>query len=267
MTAAATKRSWYGLVLGDILDLAASQPYQVLLSTGQMSIVAAEAAQIMQPVAGIAVALGAEWAFLRGVASGKGANEFWVKTLTASSLILTLAYGALWGGRGFGAIPVKPDAWLAWLMTAIHILPLALIAFSAAMVHRSSVVAAEAERTGREQAAEQRRLELEQRRQDMELEHEAEKRKLELWSTAQKVKAELKQLSQNSVTNNAVTSVTPHSDAADREVLRQRVVQIVTEARQSGAVLNVSQAWQQAGLSSRAMWYKLIKEAEQRGEL
>lgn len=264
------KRSWYGLILGDLIDLAASQPYQVLLSAGQMSIVAAEASKIMDPLAGIAVAIGAEWAFLRGVASRKGANETWVNVLTLSSLILTLSYGALWSGRKFGAIPERPDDWLAWLMTAIHILPLAMIAFSAAMVHRSSVVAAESEQAARELATEQRRLEREQRELDLELEHQAKQKELELWTAAQRAKMELKalsQVSQDTVTNSSVTSVTPHSDAADREVLRQRVVQIVTASRQNNTVLNVSQAWQQAGLSSRAMWYKLLREAESRGEL
>jgi len=270
MAVAVTKRSWYSLVLGDILDLAASQPYQVLLSTGQMSIVAAEASKIMDPLAGIAVAIGAEWAFLRGVASRKGANETWVNVLTLSSLVLTLSYGALWSGRKFGAIPERPDDWLVWLMTAIHILPLAMIAFSAAMVHRSSVVAAESEQAARELATEQRRLEREQRELDLELEHQAKQKELELWAAAQRVKTELKalsQVSQNTVRDNTVGTVTPHQDKENRDMLRARVVQIVTESRQSGAVLNVSQAWRQAGLSSRAMWYKLVKEAESRGEL
>lgn len=265
-TATVTERSWYELVLGDILDLIASQPPQVLLSIGSITIVALEAEKMVPFPANIAIAIGAEWAYLRGIASSGKSAKGWTTALNWGALALVVLYGLLWGARKFGAIPETPDETWAWVLTLIHILPVAFVSFAAAMVHRSSVEAEQAEIDQREQAAEQRRLELEQRRADMELEHEAEKKKLELWAAAQRVKAELK-VSQNSVTNSSVTNVTPHSDAADREVLRQRVVQIVTDSRQSGTTINVSQAWQSAGLSSRAMWYKLVKEAQERGEL
>jgi len=269
-TTTTARRGMYQVIIGDLLDLVASQPHQILISSASVAIVSAEAATLIPEYYNVAMALGAEWAYLRGMASAGRTRTHWVDVLNWSALALVVLYGMLWGARKFGAISATPDEMGAWILTAIHIIPVAVLSLSAAMVHRSSIETEQVEQAERERAAEQRRLELEQRRADMELEHEAEKKKLELWAAAQRVKTELKalsQVSQNTVRDNTVGTVAPHQDKENRDMLRARVVQIVTESRQSGAALNVSQAWKDAGLSSRAMWYKLIKEAEQRGEL
>lgn len=269
MTAAA-EQDWYRLILGDILDLIASQPPQVLLSIGSITIVAAEAEKMVPFPANIAIAIGAEWAYLRGIASSGKSDKGWTTALNWGALALVVLYGLLWGARKFGGIPQQPTEVWAWMLTIVHIIPVAFVSFAAAMVHRSSVIAVQTEIDQREQAAEQRRLEREQRELDLEIEYQSRRRELDLWTQGQRAKVEIKQLSQvsqNSVTDSAVTSVTPQQDKENRELLRQRVVQIVTEARQNNGVLNVSQAWKDAGLSSRSMWYKLIKEAEAKGEL
>jgi hypothetical protein len=46
MTALAPRRSLYAAVVGDLLDLIAAQPHQVLISTASVAIVASEAATL-----------------------------------------------------------------------------------------------------------------------------------------------------------------------------------------------------------------------------
>jgi len=213
------------------------------------------------------MALGAEWAYLRGIASAGRARTHWVDVLNWSALALVVLYGMLWGARKFGAISATPDEMGAWVLTAIHIIPVAVLSLSAAMVHRTAVEIEQIEETERERAAEQRRLELEQRRQEMELEHEAEKRKLELWTQVQRTKVELKTIQLSTQAVNTVDTINLNSASqtgvdVHKENLRRQIIDSIKD----NPSVNKSELATSLGIS-RAYLYKLLNEAKAKGEL
>jgi hypothetical protein len=259
------------VLVRDILDLLTSQPHQILISSASVAIVASEAASLVPYPANIAMAVGAEWAYLRGIASSGKGDKGWVLALNWSALFLVVLYGMLWGARKFGALSETPDPFAAWVLTAVHILPIAFLSFAAAMVHRSAAAVDEAMQQRRETETETRAQRLQDQRDAITLEGERKKQDLALWVEAQEAKAALKQrvtdLSQNTVTVDVTHPVTSRQDATERDVLRGRVVTLIRDSQIQGTAVNVSQAWKTAGLSSRGMWYKLVDEAKARGEL
>src|SRR6266542_578709 len=102
-------------------DLALGQPHQLLISSASVEIVAAEAATIVPYPYNILLAVGAEWAYLRGLISGAGVRTRWAGALNVSAVALVVLYGSLWGFRGFHLIPDAPAPWAAVLLTIVHI--------------------------------------------------------------------------------------------------------------------------------------------------
>lgn len=142
------RKSALALVFTDIVDLIAAQPPQALLSTASIAIVAGEAAFMVPAPANIALAVGAEWAYLRGIASSARGSRGWTRALNWGALALVVIYGMLWGVRKFGTDPAV--ALGSFWLTSLHILPVAFISFAAAMVHRSAVEAEAVERAAHE---------------------------------------------------------------------------------------------------------------------
>ena len=189
MTIAIERRSAYQTVVGDLLDLLVSQPQQVLLSTGSVTIVAAEAALLVPLPANIAVAVGAEWAYLRGIASSGKGDARWVTALNWGALVLVVLYGMLWGGRKFGALAETLTPGAAWLLTAVHIIPLAFVSLAAAMVHRSAVAVEQAEAAIQLTAEQERQRRMQEQRDDLALEAERKEQEIALWMKGQHAKA------------------------------------------------------------------------------
>lgn len=187
-------------------DLAIGQPHQFLISLASVSIVSAEAATLVPLPFNIFLAVGAEWAYLRGLISGAGVKTRWSAALNTSAFLLVVLYGALWGFRGFDLIPPKPDPWLAIVLTIVHIGTIGAVTICSAMLHRvgadvkaleaKQVADAEAERNQRNLDAEAERnrlrlqaaaeLEIEMRRKDAELKLEAERNRLRLQAAAER---------------------------------------------------------------------------------
>jgi hypothetical protein len=272
MTALAPRRSLYAAVIGDLLDLVAAQPHQVLISTASVAIVASEAAYLVPAPFNVLMAVGAEWAYLRGLASSPRGSRGWAMALNWGALALVVLYGMLWGARKFGGIPVELGGALAWLLTAAHILPIAFLSLAAAMVHRSAIEAdaadaaqaqAEARERQRRLAAEEdaRQAERQRRLDAIEAARLEKLAELESWEAGQAAKQRLKVSSVSPVTAVSPT-VTPRPNA-ERAVLRAAVV---TAYRDSATTINVTHAAAALGIS-RALWYKLKAEAEGEGEL
>ena len=172
-------------------ELAISQPHQFLISSASVSIVALEAASLIPWPFNIGLAIGAEWAYLRGFITGVGVKTRWASALNWAAVILVFGYGTLWGLRSFHLIPASPAPWLAVLLTMIHIASIGAVTICSAMLHRA-VVDAQAAQLRIEQ--EQRRLADEQEateRRAWELAQLEEDRKLERWAQAQRIKTEL----------------------------------------------------------------------------
>lgn len=162
----------YALV-GEPMELIASQPHQALISVASVSLVSAEAALLVGWPANMALAVGAEWAYLKGLSSGQRVHTRWVAALNVSAILLVVVYGSLWSLRKFGMLPndgfVTGDGWERWaaaiILTACHILTIGAVTISSAMVH-----AAEA-------AADRVRKEREQQRIAEEAEHERQRQR------------------------------------------------------------------------------------------
>jgi hypothetical protein len=262
-TSAATHHAptWYETIIGDLFNLLKSQPQQVLLSVGSVTIVAAEAALMVPTPANVAVAIGAEWAYLRGIASSGKGDKGWVYALNWGALALVVLYGMLWGGRKFGAIAEHLDPSFAWGLVAIHIIPLAFVSLAAAMVHRSSVAAEEVEAKIRTNKAAEREERLQAQRDAMLLEAERKEQDLALWIKAQEAKAVLKRTPANSADTPLLTALGTPTNTL-REHQREQVARTLREQPDA----NKTELAKSLNIG-RTLLYQLIKEAKEMGEL
>lgn len=133
-------------------DLALGQPHQLLISAASVAIVASEAVSIVPWPYNIALAVGAEWAYLRGLISGAGVKTRWSAALNTSAFLLVVLYGALAGFRGFHLIPETPSPFVAVLLTIIHIGAISAVTLCSAMLHRAGE---DAKRVSRDLVAQQ----------------------------------------------------------------------------------------------------------------
>lgn len=188
------------------LSFAVSQPGQILISSASVAIVAAEAATIVPFPFNLALAIGAEWVYLRGLISGAGIKTRWAGALNWSAVLLVVCYGSLWGFRGFHLIPEIPPTWAAILLTIIHIGCIGAVTICSAMLHRAGedvkaftarqVAALEDERNRATAEAETERnrraqdaatdLAIEMRRRDAELRLESERNRLRLQAATER---------------------------------------------------------------------------------
>lgn len=189
MTTTAARRTIFDAILFEPLELIISQPHQALISSASVFLVAAEARILIDPPYNVLLAVGAEWAYLKGLSSGQQVRTRWATALNWSAVLLVVLYGSLWGLRKFGAIPDVPPIWGAVVLTLIHILCIGAVTICSAMVHAAALAeqrearetreAREAERALRLQE-EQDTIELEQRRARAQLTIDWERRKTDL---------------------------------------------------------------------------------------
>jgi hypothetical protein len=261
MTTVAPRRSMLRLVFTDITDLIAGQPPQALMSIASICVVAGEAGHFVPAPANIALAVGAEWAYLRGIASSHRGASAWVSRLNWGALFLVVLYGLLWGARKFGAIPEHPGAAGAWLLTAIHILPIAFVSFAAAKVHALAVEKERGEAEARAKAIETEERERRQRDEAriaaeaeeaarFAREQAAEDAKLRRWQEAQVFKA--------SVRANSPASVQTASETGDEHLIEQ-IARTLREHPQA----NRAELARSLGIG-RTKLYALIKQAQNR---
>lgn len=250
MTATLSRRLWAATV-GDLLELALAQPHQAMLSTGSVAIMAQFAAHsgIVDPLVGYCIAIGVEWAYLRGLASASKAPTRWAAVLNWSAFGVVVLWGVLWVATVYGALPERPTGAAAFWLAVAHVVPVAWLSLCSAMCHQAG-------------AAREAREAEEDRRWRKELEREAEKRRMEVDTRTYAREQALRLSAANSVTPTASRGVTAHSDA-ERARLRDA---IVTVYRDSGETVNVTREAAKLGIS-RGLWYKLRDEAQARGLL
>jgi hypothetical protein len=180
-------------------DLALGQPHQMLISSASVAIVAVEAASLVPWPFNIALAIGAEWAYLRGLISGAGIKTPWAARLNASAVALVVLYGILAGFRGFHLIPEAPEPIVAVLLTFIHIGAISAVTLCSAMLHRAGEDAkAEALQIETQKAADRAATEqayqddLRRQRDQQALELARKEHELALWKQAEEAKAQIK---------------------------------------------------------------------------
>lgn len=257
MTEMTAPRTLGDVLIREPLALAAAQPHQVLLSTGSVAIMAQFAASsgIVAPLVGYCIAIGVEWAYLRGLASDSRARTWWGGALNWSAFGVVVLWGVLWCGGAFGVLAERPVGWVGWVLAVAHVVPIAWLSLCAAMCHRAALAA---EDSAARQAAE--------RHAAWELAQAEEDRKLERWKAAQRLRLEVRlaerDAERDTVRGTVRNTVTARQDA-NRAELRAAVV---AAYRDSGESLNVSQAAAALGIS-RGLWYKLRDAARAAGEL
>lgn len=214
-TATMEHRSLLDALLWEPLDLIKAQPPQIFISAASAYLIAAEAAVLLPPPFNVLLAVGAEWGYLRGMASGAQVDTPWKDRLTYANGALVILYGALFSLRKFGALPsveayenhtAQAGPVGAIVMTVIHILCIgavticAMMAHSAMLSHEARVKRLEEEtrnqRNQRNQQLEDERnqewksaqlaIEIDRRRGEAEIALEAERNRLRAEARAQR---------------------------------------------------------------------------------
>lgn len=137
MTLTLPQQTWR-TVIQEPIALALAQPHQVLLSTGSIAIMAQFAAHggIVEPAIGYLIAIGVEWAYLRGLAYNQKAASRWGTALIWVAFLIMLIWGVLWAAYVYGAYSLTPEGSAAWWLAIAHIAPIAAISFCSAMSHQ-----------------------------------------------------------------------------------------------------------------------------------
>lgn len=178
MTTAIQKRSMFDALIGEPMELALSQPHQILLSTGSVALMGsfASTSGIVDPLVGYLIAIGVEWAYLRGLASDSRAQTAWGGILNWSAFGIVVLWGVLWCAQKFG---VYTEAKGGWWLAAAHVVPVAWLSLCSAQCHRAAMGA---EKKAHAQSDAKRAAWL--------LTQEEEDRKLERWKDAQQLKSQ-----------------------------------------------------------------------------
>lgn len=179
------QRSFFDVVVGEPLELAKSQPHQILLSTGSVALMGSFASSngIVHPFVGFLIAIGVEWAYLRGLAYDSRAQTDWGDILNWSAFGIVVLWGVLWVAQIIGAFEETRGG---WLLAAAHVVPVAWLSLCSAQCHRAAL--------GLER---KRDAKLQAERDRIALEDEAERLKIERWRIAQEAKAQLKMQAHN----------------------------------------------------------------------
>lgn len=180
MTVAAQKRTMFDALIGEPLELALSQPHQILLSTGSVALMGsfASTSGIVHPFVGYLIAIGVEWAYLRGLASDSRAQTSWGAILNWSAFAIVVLWGVLWCAQRFG---VFDEASGGWLLAAAHVVPVAWLSLCSAQCHRAAMGEERRHTRMLQSERDQLALELARKQQD-----------IVLWEQAQEAKARLK---------------------------------------------------------------------------
>lgn len=178
MTALTQKRTMFDALIGEPLELALSQPHQILLSTGSVALMGsfASTSGIVHPLVGYLIAIGVEWAYLRGLASDSRAQTAWGGILNWSAFGIVVLWGVLWCAEKFGQLHQG-----GWWLAAAHVVPVAWLSLCSAQCHRAAMGAEKKHATQLQTQRDQMALDLERKQQE-----------LLLWEQGQEAKMRLK---------------------------------------------------------------------------
>lgn len=169
-------------VLWEPIELIKAQPHQALISVASVALMAQFAASggVLNPFVGFVLAIGIEWAYIRGLASDSKATTRWGAYLNWSAFLIVVLWGSLWCLKSFGVIAEKPTDWLAYVMALAHVVPIAWLSLCSAMTHRAAM-----------QVIDQRERDRADAENALQLEIARERAKLDAWKDAQTFKAQL----------------------------------------------------------------------------
>lgn len=188
MTVATQRRTLFDALIGEPLELALSQPHQILLSTGSVALMGsfASTSGIVDPLVGYLIAIGVEWAYLRGLASDSRAQTRWGGILNWSAFGIVVLWGVLWCAQKFG-VYIEKDG--GWLLAAAHVVPVAWLSLCSAQCHRAAMGEVRRIDEGRKAIDEQAAREIEAAAAALDLEMNRKQQELALYEQAQAAKA------------------------------------------------------------------------------
>lgn len=193
MTTTTAQPNLFQVIIAEPLSLVAAQPHQALISVASVALMAqfASSGDILHPFVGFVLALGIEWAYLRGLASDSKASTAWGAYLNWSAFLIVVLWGSLWCLTSFGVIEKKPDGMMAALMAAAHVVPIAWLSLCSAMTHRAAMQLQEQRDLAEREADKRRAQERADKENDLQLEIARERAKLDAWKDAQQFKTNL----------------------------------------------------------------------------
>ena len=147
---------------------------------------------IVHPFVGYCIAVGVEWAYLRGLASDSKAPTIWGAILNWSAFAIVVLWGVLWVAQVTKVMPAHMEGVGGWLLSSAHIVPIAWLSLCSAMTHQAATTQEAKDKTValvEEQAIERATAE---HRRVFDQEQAAEDAKLKRWAEAQRVKSELR---------------------------------------------------------------------------
>lgn len=198
-------RTIWATLVAEPVRVGLAQFHQVLISTASVTLMAQYAAssEILPPWVGYVLAVGVEWTYLRGLASEAKAPSKWGSWLNWSAFAILLLWGTLWCLRKYGVITEHPTDWLAFVLAASHVFPVAWVSLCSAQAHRAllQVETAQAQAEALADQERQRRLDdetaaqLRQQQQaefDLQLKIKADEARLQQWAAAREIDARVK---------------------------------------------------------------------------
>lgn len=143
----------------------------------------------------VPMAAGFEWTWLRSIRTAglvrKGADsDLWINLLTWTALITVVAYGLLYiiGLPSIGIIPAEPGKEWGVVLALAKVIPIALMGFAAANLHRIHKQQVMADREKAEAETRARLVELQAQRDTIEMERQRKLMELDLWKQSLEVK-------------------------------------------------------------------------------
>lgn len=210
MTLAIDNRTFADAILWEPLELIKAQPPQIFISAASAFLIAAEANVLLPSPFHVLLAVGAEWGYLRGMASGAALRTRWTDRLTWANGALVVLYGALFSLRKFGALEsveayhagtVETSIVGAAVMTLIHIACIGAVTICAMMTHsamlaheadvkQSSVAIAEDRNRRNQQLEDARNQEWRNAQLEIEIDKQRQRAKIEIEAERNRLRAE-----------------------------------------------------------------------------
>lgn len=152
----------------------------------------AQAHNILDPRFAWAQAIGFEWTYLRGLANAGKTKSRWVDALNILAFVSVLLYGLMFCLIQYKVIPDSPEGLLAVLLAFIHVAPIAMTGFCAAMIHRAVKVEEHDKFTKEVDGAQARADRLQAERDALQLERERKEQDLVLYQRQLEIKRDMK---------------------------------------------------------------------------
>jgi hypothetical protein len=250
------------------LNLAISQPHQIALSAASVALMGSfgKASGILDPYVAYILAVGVEWAYLKGLASDSRAPTGWGTALNWSAFGIVVLWGVLFVASMIGAIDLHARGWAGWLLAGAHVVPIAWLSLCSAMTHRAALALEAIEDRQRRDAEQARQDRIQADHDALELEAARKAADLAAWEAGQRaqlaIEIERKAAMQRVRANSADRSLPAPSGTqtnTTREQVREHLREQVREHLREQPTIKKTDLARKLGIS-RTLLYELIGE-------